>query len=65
MDIDTKGTVNNSLVAAHASKKSKWIRNLIIHYTHEARHENYKRDIHQLWNQIFKDTATMNTTLLI
>ncbi len=36
-----------------------------VHYTHEARLQSYKKDIHQLWNQIFAQTPVMNTTLII
>jgi hypothetical protein len=41
------------------------IDNLIIHYKHEARLQNYKTDIHQLWNQIFNSTPIMDTKLII
>jgi hypothetical protein len=44
--------VDNPLVKAKIGQNSKWINNLIMHYTYENRLENYKKDIHQLWNQI-------------
>ncbi len=48
IDSNSKDTVDNPLVKAQIGKNSKWINNLIIHYTHENRLENYKKDIHQL-----------------
>ena len=39
-------TVDNPLVKERYSKESKWVNNLIIHYTHENRRErcnNYER----------------------
>jgi hypothetical protein len=65
MDTQEYNTVDDSLVRAHLKKKSKWTTNLIVHYTHEARLQSYKNDIHQLWNQIFAQTPVMNTTLII
>jgi hypothetical protein len=56
---------DDSLVRAQINKKSKWIDNLIVHYTHEARLESYKRDIHQLWHHTFAETSVMNTKLII
>jgi hypothetical protein len=45
IDSDDQTTINDALLHAQQAKKSKWIDNLIIHYTHEARLEsyNYKR----------------------
>jgi hypothetical protein len=36
-----------------------------MHYTHEARLESYKKNIHQLWNQIFAQTPVINMRLII
>ncbi len=58
-------TWDDPLVRAHLKKKSQWISNLIVHYTHEARFETYKNDIHQLWHHIFTDTPVLNTNLII
>lgn len=44
---------------------SKWRDNIIIHYTHEARLQNYKKEIHQIWNHTFQDTMVMNTQLIV
>jgi hypothetical protein len=34
-------------------------------FKHEARLASYKKDIHQLWNQIFGNTDAMNTKLIV
>jgi len=47
------------------NKESKSYRNLIIHYAHEARLRNYKKHIHQLWNQVFVDTPLTDTKLIV
>ena len=60
-----KPAVDNPLVKTRLDKESKWINNLIIHYTHEKQLEGYKKDIHQLWNHIFAATAVMQTNLII
>jgi hypothetical protein len=65
MDNQEHNTVDDPLVLAYLKKKFKWTTNLIVHYTHEARLESYKKDIHQLWNQIFDQTPVINTTLII
>jgi hypothetical protein len=46
-------------------KESNPSRHLIIHYTHEARLETYKKQIHQLWDQIFADTPVTGTKLIV
>ena len=57
--------VDDPLVRAKIKKISKSIDNLIIHYTHEARLANTKKDIHQLWHQIFNGTPVANTKLIV
>ena len=60
------GTIDaSSAVSTKRKQNSKWDNNLIIHYTHEKRFETLKKDIHQLWNQIFHNTPIMNTKLII
>jgi hypothetical protein len=56
---------NKILVRLRLKTKSKWIDNLIIHYVHEERLTSYKKHIHQLWDQIFKETPAMNTKLIV
>jgi len=65
LDNQEHNTVDDPLVRVHLKKKSKWTTNLIVRYTYEARLESYKKNIHQLWNQIFAQTPVMNTSLII
>ncbi len=65
IDPNSKDTTDNPLLSAQLDKISKWINNLIIHYTHEQRLESYKKDIHHLWNQTFTETPMMNTKLIV
>jgi hypothetical protein len=65
MDTPEHNQVDDPLVRAYLKKKSKWNTNLIVHYTHEARLASYKKDIHQLWHQLFAETPVMNTNLII
>jgi hypothetical protein len=43
IDQSSKDFVDNALVSAQLNKNSKWINNLIIHYTHEQRLEGLKK----------------------
>jgi hypothetical protein len=65
IDPNSNDKVDGPLVQQRLRQKSKWIDKLIIHYTHEARFESSKKDIHQLWNQTFKTTLVMNIKLTI
>ena len=47
------------------TKEEKYHDHLIVHYTHEKRLEPYKRDIHQIWNQIFLKTPVSEVRLII
>jgi hypothetical protein len=47
------------------SKQDKWNRSLIVHYTHEQRLANNKKDFHRIWNNIFDNTPTVNIKLII
>ena len=64
-DAHNPDIVDDPLVRLQLNKKSKWTDNIIIHYTHEARLQAYKKAVHQLWHQIFKETPVMNTKLII
>ena len=57
--------IDDSLVREKIKKKSKAIDNLIIHYTHEARFANSKKDIHQLWHQMFNGTPVASIKLIV
>ncbi len=56
---------NDPLDQISLKTKSEWIENLIIQYAHEARLTTYKRDIHQLWDQTFKETPVVKTKLIV
>jgi hypothetical protein len=58
-------TIDDPLVRMRLQKLFNSDRNLIIHYTHEARFATYKKHIHQLWNQIFADTPVKNSKLIV
>jgi len=45
IDTNTTNTTGNPLVQGQLDKTSKWIHNLIIHYTHEKRFHTSKNDI--------------------
>jgi len=65
IDPNTTDTVDDPLVKKRLGTNSKWISNLIIHYTHEQRLQTYKKEIHQLWNETFTNTPVLNTKLII
>jgi len=65
IDPNTNDTIDDPLVRLRLNQQPELHNKLIIHYTHEARFASYKADIHQIWNQIFKNTPVMNTKLII
>jgi hypothetical protein len=48
IDPNKNDIVDDPLVQMRFHQKSKWVTNMIIHYTHEARLASYKKNIHQL-----------------
>ncbi|CAF1601120.1 unnamed protein product, partial [Adineta ricciae] len=58
-------SMSESMVQFHKTGSSKWDSNMIIHYSHESRLSTYERDVHQLWNQHFRQTSVINTRLTI
>ncbi|CAF1227425.1 unnamed protein product [Didymodactylos carnosus] len=46
-------------------KEDKWDKCVIVHYKHEQRFATYKRDFHQLWNDLFNGTPILNTKLIV
>jgi hypothetical protein len=38
---------------------------LIIHYKHEKRFQSFKRDMHQVYEAIFKNTPVSNVKLIV
>jgi hypothetical protein len=65
IDTQEKIAAADPLIKLNLGQKSKRTKNLILHYTHEARLERYQRDIHQLWHQTFTDTSVLTTNLII
>ena len=65
IDSPSDDPTDNPLVRQKLKNKSKWMNNLIIHYVHEVRLTHFKKDIHQLWDQTFKETPVTNTKLIV
>jgi hypothetical protein len=66
----TSGTNNvdpseKTVIGNQPLSESRRESQLIIHYTHEQRLQQYKRDIHQLWNRTFQGTSVTSTRLII
>ncbi len=57
--------ISDSLVRIRLNKIFNSDRNIIIHYTHDARLVTYKKHIHQLLDQIFVDTPVKTTKLIV
>ncbi|CAF1612204.1 unnamed protein product, partial [Didymodactylos carnosus] len=38
---------------------------LIIHYTHEKRFQSFKKDMHTIYEDVFKDTPAMQVKLIV
>jgi hypothetical protein len=36
-----------------------------VHYTHEKRFNSFKRDMHQVYEDMFKDTPAMNAKIIV
>jgi predicted transcriptional regulator len=45
--------------------KSKWDRSLTVHYHHEQRLATFKKDLHQLWTEIFNQTPIHDVRLIV
>jgi hypothetical protein len=63
--IEPENEISNPLVQARLRKQAKYNENTIIHYTHEKRLQHNKKDIHQIWKQLFQQTPVINTRLII
>ena len=64
-DTSISDQTDNTRFPVNLDTTSKYIDNLIIHYTHEQRFDNFKKDIHQLWDQTLKETQFVNTKLIV
>ncbi|CAF1489142.1 unnamed protein product [Adineta ricciae] len=58
-------SVKTGVPKTKSTKSSKWNNQLIIHYTHEQRLQNYKRDLHRLWNETYRSTPIIHTRLIV
>lgn len=47
------------------SKAQNTAKKLILHYKHERRFQSFKRDMHQLYTDIFNNTPAMEVKLLV
>jgi ATP-dependent Lon protease len=47
------------------SKNEQVTNRLILHYTHEKRVESYKRDIHQIWSEVFANTLASEVQVIV
>ncbi len=46
-------------------KDTNYTDQLIVHYTHEKRFEPFKRDMHRVYENVFKNTPAMNLKLIV
>jgi hypothetical protein len=46
-------------------KQKPYEENLIIHYTHEKRLHDFKRDMHQVYDDVFKNTPVSDVKLIV
>lgn len=53
------------LVKEKLLKRREKCHALFLHYTHEKRFASYKRAIHQLWAQTFRDTTAAEARLIV
>lgn len=65
MDESTEEQGKDKLTTNKQQKQDKWNECLIIHYTHEQRLASYIRDIHQIWDGIFKSTPVDESKLIV
>ena len=52
-------------IKSKAIKQKQGTSRLILHYTHEHRLEAYKRDIHQIWDDVFANTPAMEVKVIV
>jgi hypothetical protein len=69
-DIDNDQTDENQVeltkTSTEAQNKQKLYGNKqFVHYTHEQRFNSFKRDMHQVYEDIFKETPAMNAKIIV
>ena len=47
------------------NKKIAHVDRLIVHYTHEKRFHSFKRQMHQVYEDVFKNTLAMTIKLIV
>jgi len=65
IDTSISDQTGNTQFPVNPDTTSKSTDNLIIHYTHEQRFDNFKKDIHKLWDQTLQQTPVVNTKLIV
>ena len=65
-DQTDENPVETSKPTTEAEKKQKHYDNKkFVHYTHEQRFNSFKRDMHHVYEDIFKDTPAMNAKIIV
>jgi hypothetical protein len=59
-DVNIDPLIKEKILKRRDKEKS-----IFLHYTHEKRFFNYKRTIHELWTQTFRDTTVEETRLIV
>ena len=63
---DDTEEIESKDVALKAEKKpTQFGDQLFVHYTHEKRLQSFKRDMHQVYENVFKNTPAMNVKLIV
>jgi hypothetical protein len=62
---DTKEIKLNESIKKTAKKETNYGDKLIVHYTHEKRFEPFKRDMHRVYENVFKNTSAMDLKLIV
>jgi hypothetical protein len=65
-DQTDENPVEPSKPTIEAEKKQTYFNDKqFVHYTHEKRFNSFKRDMHQVYEDIFKDTPAMNAKIIV
>ncbi|CAF4114805.1 unnamed protein product, partial [Adineta steineri] len=61
----TKQTTSRESVAKIQKKPINYADRLFLHYTHEKRFESFKRNMHRVYQNVFKNTPAMDLRLIV
>ncbi len=64
-DEDVEQRVAKETTQTTETKQTSYGRKLFIHYTHEKRFRPFKRDLHQVYDNVFKGTPVMDVKLIV